>query len=73
MAAYSFTNSKGTEYFLHGRTRSVGGGKTVTLYFFAKTAGKGAIAEIPEGYKVTESGRTGLPILKKKSGLFGWF
>jgi hypothetical protein len=51
----------------------VASGKTVTLYFFAKKVGKGPVAEIPEGYRVKESGRTGLPILKKKSGLFGWF
>jgi hypothetical protein len=71
MAAFSFENSKGTTYFLHGRSRKVASGKTVTLYFFAKKPGKGAVAAVPEGYK--ESGRTGLPILKKKSGLFGWF
>jgi len=40
-------------------------GKTVTLYFFAKKPGAGAVAAQPEGYKGKESGRTGLPILKK--------
>jgi hypothetical protein len=73
MAAFSFENSKGTTYYLHGRSRKVASGKTVTLYFFAKTPGKGAVDSLPEGYKVKESDRTGLPILKKKSGLFGWF
>jgi hypothetical protein len=73
MAAFSFKNSKGMTYFLHGRSRKVASGKTVTLYFFAKKAGKGAVSEVPEGYRVKESDRTGLPILKKKSGLFSWF
>jgi hypothetical protein len=45
----------------------------VTLFYFAKKPGKGAVAALPKGFKVRESGRTGLPILKKKSGLFGWF
>jgi hypothetical protein len=73
MAAFSYENSKGTTYFLHARSRKVASGKTVTLYYFAKKSGRGAVAALPEGYKVTESSRTGLPILKKKSGLFGWF
>jgi len=73
MAAFSLENSKGTTYYLHARSRKVASGKTVTLYFFAKKPGKGAVEALPEGYKVKESGRTGLPILKKKSGLFGWF
>jgi hypothetical protein len=73
MSAFSYENSKGTTYYLHARARKVASGKTVTLYFFAKKPGRGVVAELPEGYKVTESSRTGLPILKKKSGLFGLF
>ena len=71
--SYSYQNSRGTEYYLHVRSRTVASGKQVHLYFFAKKPGKGAVEAVPEGYKVKESGRTGLPILKKKSGLFGWF
>jgi hypothetical protein len=52
-------------YFLHGRSRKVASGKTVTLYFFAKAPGAGAIEALPSGYKVVESEKTGLPILKK--------
>ncbi|MEY3725675.1 MAG: hypothetical protein RI971_252, partial [Chloroflexota bacterium] len=52
MAAFSFENSRGTIYYLHSRSRKVASGKTVTLYFFAKKPGKGAVAELPEGYKV---------------------
>jgi len=49
MAAFSFENSKGTTYYLHGRSRKVASGKTVTLYFFAKKPGKGAGEAVPEG------------------------
>ncbi|MCX5979384.1 MAG: hypothetical protein NTV67_02000 [Chloroflexi bacterium] len=52
-------------YFLHGRSRTAASGKTVTLYFFAKASGAGAIEALPSGYKVVESKKTGLPILKK--------
>jgi len=64
--SYSYENSRGTEYYLHVRSRIVASGKQVDLYFFAKKLGKGAVAELPDGYKVIESERTGLPILKKK-------
>ena len=69
--SYSYQNSRGTEYYLHVRSRTVASGKQVHLYFFAKKPGKGAIAELPDGYKVIESEKTGLPILKKKSK-FPW-
>jgi len=36
------------------------------IYYFAKVASVGACDAVPEGYKVIESARTGLPILKKK-------
>jgi len=45
----------------------------VTPYFFEKVLGNGAVDSLPEGYKLKKSGRTGLPILEKKSGYFGWF
>ncbi|MSQ40037.1 MAG: hypothetical protein EXR56_04020 [Chloroflexi bacterium] len=69
--AFSHKNSRGTEYYLHVRSRIVASGKQVDLYFFAKKPGAGAVAELPDGYKVIESERTGLPILKKKSK-FPW-
>lgn len=45
--------------------------KAVMLYLFAKKPGEGAVAALHEGYKRKESGRTGLPMLEKKSGLLG--
>ena len=63
--AYSHTNSKGNTYFLHSRNVTLKGGRQQMIYFFGKEAKEGAIDAIPEGYKVKESARTGLPILAK--------
>lgn len=64
--AYSYRNSKGTTYYLHAKKVTLKGGRKQTIYYFAKQVKPGAINELPEGYKVIESQRTGLPILKKK-------
>jgi len=64
--AYQFTNSKGKAYFLHSRKVELKGGRTQTLYFFAKEPGDGALNEVPAGYQVAES-KNGLPVLKKQS------
>ena len=64
--AYAHTSQKsGTTYYLHERVRELKGGKTVSLYFFGKEAKDGAIDELPAGYIVVESEKTGLPMLKK--------
>lgn len=65
--AYEHTNSKRQKYYLHSKNVKLkGSGKTQTIYYFARKAGSGSINSLPEGYKVIESKRTGLPILKKK-------
>ncbi|OGB74698.1 hypothetical protein A2810_00285 [candidate division Kazan bacterium RIFCSPHIGHO2_01_FULL_49_10] len=64
--AYSHRNSKGNTYFLHSKNVSLKGGRKQMIYYFAKVASVGACDAVPEGYKVIESARTGLPILKKK-------
>ena len=58
--AYSFTNSKDKTYFLHSRQVELKGGRTQTLYFFAKEPGEGALNEVAES-------KNGLPVLKKTS------
>ncbi len=64
--AFSFTNSKGTTYYLHGKTTITKTGKQRTLYFFAKEVKpEGALDIVPAGYEVSES-KNGLPVLKKK-------
>jgi hypothetical protein len=62
--AFSFTNSKGKTYILHGRSRVTSTGKTTTLYFFGKEEKEGALDAVPDGYKVAET-KTGLPVLKR--------
>ncbi len=62
--AFSFKNSKGMTYYLHGRTSTTKSGATRTLYFFSKEVKAGALDAVPAGYKVAET-KTGLPVLKK--------
>ena len=62
--AYSFTNSKGNTYILHGRETTLKNGSKQTIYFFAKEAKEGALDAVPDGYMVSES-KNGLPVLKK--------
>lgn len=63
--AYSYTNSKGNTYYLHGRETTLKNGTKRTLYFFAKEVkDEGALDTVPAGYMVSES-KNGLPVLKK--------
>ena len=63
--AYSFTNSKGQEYILHKKDVTLKNGRHQTIYFFAREARAGAMDEVPSGYQVVETSRTGMPVLKK--------
>jgi hypothetical protein len=63
--AYSYTNSKGQTYYLHTRQVTLKNGRVQTIYFFARDIRDGAIPEVPEGYMVVETKRTGMPVLKK--------
>lgn len=63
--AYSTKNSKGNTYYLHGKVVELKGGRKQQIYWFAKKAGANALDSVPSGYKVVESSRTGLPLLKK--------
>lgn len=63
---YSVKSQKtGTQYYLHSRETDSRGGKRL-LYFFEKAIRDGALDALPEGYAVTESAQTGLPLLKRK-------
>jgi len=63
--AFSFTNSKGVQYYLHGKARTTKSGKTSWLYYFAKEEKpEGGLATVPDGYQVVEN-KNGLPLLKK--------
>ena len=63
--AFTFKNSKGVTYILHGKDRVTSTGKKTTLYFFAKEQKEGALDALPAGYQVAETAN-GLLVLKKK-------
>lgn len=63
--AFEFKNSKGTSYYLHSRVVELKGGRKQTIYYFAREVRPGALDSLPAGYKVVETPKTGMPILKK--------
>lgn len=64
--AYEYTNKKGMKYFLHSREVSLRGGRKQRIFFFARDIRPGALDDLPDGYLVQETTKTGMPILKKK-------
>jgi hypothetical protein len=64
--AFAFKNSKGTTYYLHFKDVNLKGGRQQRIYYFARDVRQGALDDVPAGYKVVETERTGMPILKKK-------
>lgn len=64
--AYEFTNSKGVKYYLHYKDVNLKGGRKQRIYYFARDIRSGSLDEVPAAYKVEETKRTGMPILKKK-------
>ena len=64
-AAYAYTNSKGQTYYLHTREVTLKNGRVQRIYFFARDIRDGALQDVPAGYKVVETERTGMPVLKK--------
>lgn len=64
--AYSYTNSKGDTYYLHGKKVTLKNGRVQQIYYFARDVRPGeALDSVPAGYKVVETERTGMPVLKK--------
>lgn len=63
--AYEFKNSKGITYYLHSRVVNLKGGRKQTIYYFAREIRPGAVDSLPPGFKVVETPKTGMPILKK--------
>jgi len=60
---FSYKNSKGSMYYLHTKDVKLRGGKMQKIFFFSKNSADST--DMPNGYKVIESKRTGLPLLKK--------
>lgn len=65
MAAYSYTNAKGQKYYLHMKDVKLKNGRIQRIYFFARDIRDGSLEAVPAGYKVMETKRTSMPVLKK--------
>lgn len=65
--AYSFTNSKGTTYYLHTKKAVTSTGKKRTLFYFAKEVHEDPLDTVPAGYAIVEM-KTGLPVLRRLAG-----
>ncbi|HUU36790.1 MAG TPA: hypothetical protein VMW46_01135 [Candidatus Desulfaltia sp.] len=63
--AFTFTNSRGVKYYLHSKKVNLKGGREQMIFFFARDIRPGALEAVPVGYKVIETTKTGMPILKK--------
>ena len=55
-----------SDTFSTPRIVNLKGGRLQTIYFFARDVRPGALNEVPAAYKVIETAKTGMPILKKK-------
>jgi len=65
---FSYKNSKGTTYYLHSKPVQLKNGKERAIFFFAKDVRPDtALKQLPEGYEVSESTNSGLPVLKKQA------
>ena len=64
--AFEFKNSKGVKYYLHSKEVTLKGGRKQRIFYFARDVRPEALDAVPEGYKVIETTKTGMPILKKK-------
>ena len=63
--AFSYTNKKGVKYYLHFKDVTLRGGRKQRIYFFARDVREDSLDKVPDGYKVIETERTGMPVLKK--------
>ena len=50
---------------MHFKDVNLRGGKKQRIYFFARDVRSGSLDQVPSGYKVMETQRTGMPVLKK--------
>jgi hypothetical protein len=63
--AYQFETDKGL-WQLFTRKVELNGGREQTIYFFSRNQPKsGTPTDLPAGYEVKVTERTGLPVLKK--------
>ena len=63
---YTFTNSRGQTYYLHGKGVILQNGRPQRIYYFAREPRRGeAIDTLPAGRRIEENPRTGLPYVKR--------
>lgn len=63
--AFSYTNAKGQEYFLHTKEVTLKNGRVQRIYYFARDVRPEALDAVPAGYEVMETKRTNMPVLKR--------
>lgn len=63
--AYKHTNTKGINYYLHGKDVRLRSGRSQRIYYFARETRPEEVDQVPEGFVVVENKRTGLPVLKR--------
>ena len=63
--AFTYKNKKGDTYILHFKDVILRGGRKQRIYFFARDEREDSLDKVPDGYKVIETQRTGMPVLKK--------
>lgn len=61
---FTFTSSRGVQWFLHSKNVTLRIGREQTIYYFAREARENA-CELPAGFDVVETARTGMPVLKR--------
>ncbi|HSW89926.1 MAG TPA: hypothetical protein VLH19_03580 [Patescibacteria group bacterium] len=60
-----YKNSKGQTYYLHTREVTLKNGRKQRIYYFARDERAGLLKEVPAGYAIMETKRTGMPVLKR--------
>lgn len=61
---FTYTNTQGQTYYLHGTTVTILNGRQQQLYYFVPEPEAGVLEALPEGYRIEEHRQTGLPFLK---------
>lgn len=61
---YTYTNARGTQFYLNKLDRDKKDGSTFSLYFFSKDE-RATGCDLPDGRIVVENATTGLPMLQK--------
>ena len=62
---FNYTNAINQVYYLHSKDVTLKNGKKQRIFFFARDIREGSLEAVPAGYKVMETSRTNMPVLKK--------